>query len=367
VTARSVVFVCAVILASIASVGAHLRHADAAEARVVEVAIAGSPDDAAALSASLKELLGRLGLETRIVDASAPASPASSSSAVARVGIDLRSSTGAYVVLTDTRAARPAALRSIARTNGGSQTVLLEEVAHVVQAAVESMLAAAPPAASAAPPAPSSSPPPEAISPPGASEAPRDAAPASHVTWSLDLATFASGMSMARDADVVFGAGGGARADLGRGAWRPALWLLGAYHVPFGANGTRVDLRASVWSVRLLPAVTLFESKRFLLELAGGPGLDIFALSSSNRPPPNTRVDANRTDVSLVASSMLAAHVGMGRGSELLVAGVLDWDLSPREYVMVGESHDTLLRLLRFRAGVSVGFTFDVAGSGDAP
>ena len=339
--------------------------------RAVEVVIAGSEEDAQALERSLGELLRRLGLTlraTRVERLDPQASgPLPEAGVVVRVAIDLHSQGGALVVMSDPRTNRSSMRRVVGQD---SQAVLLEEVAHVVQAGTESLLAGESPppethedagAPVAAPP-----PPPRPIARIAAHDAEALPPRAEAGQWNLDGVAVASGESFASGYGIVFGVGAGARFDLGREALRPALWLVGEYHLPFGNTGLPVELHASVWSARVLPTLQLIATPRFLLEAGAGCGFDVFALSPG-AVVAGTQQSASRTDVSAILSGLVVGHLSFSPSANVFLAATLDWDLTPREYLVAsGPLRTALIAPLGVRPGISAGFAFDVAGVGGA-
>jgi hypothetical protein len=325
---------------------------------VVEVFVAGPAEDAESLEASLRELLLRLGLDMRAVtvddlDSAAAAPPAED--VLVRARVDLRSPDVALVVLSDPTGRRPDLRRFVPRRD--SPSVFLEEVAHVAQAGTESLLSgepASPPSAAPSQPSPPSPPP---------AEKPLAGEPARPSSRRFDLATFATASSLARDAGVVFGVGLAGRLELGRGPGRPALWVLGAYHFPFGSGSFPVEVHASMWSLRFLPSISLLETGRVGVEAGAGAGADFFVLTHGIASP-DVAVDADRTDVSPILSAMVAARVEIAGSTSALLAATLDWDLTPREYLFASNAGTTsLVRPFPLRPGLSLGLAFDVAGT----
>jgi hypothetical protein len=330
----------------------------------VAVVFNGPVEDAQALSESLRELLHRLGLELELtdVDQFAPTEPwqAVPPEVVVRVWIDVRQPDAALITLSDRRSGRTGLTRLVPRR--GSRGLLLEETALVVHAETESLLSEPAPAPSATSAAPSPvAPPPEPSVAPA-----HETAPSGPTPWKVDAMTFAEGQAFAADSGLVFGAGAGARAHLGRSAWVPGLWLLGAYHAPFGQKNLPVQLNVSVWSARLLPTLRTAGQHRFALEFGLGGGVDWFLISPGVTEGVS-QLDANRTDLSPIAESLLALHVAVSQTTRLVLATTLDWDLHPRSYFAEGATRDVLIRTHQFRPGFTIGVSFDIAQSAEAP
>jgi hypothetical protein len=362
---------CAVLLAgSLSSVALGTAHATpevaptqpAALRPSVAVVFNGPVEDAQALSESLRELLHRLGLELELtcVDQFAPTEPwpAVPQEVVVRVWIDVRQPDAALITLSDRRSGRTGLTRLVPRR--GSRGLLLEETALVVHAETESLLSEPAPAPTSAAPSPVALPPEASVAPA------RETAPSGPTPWKVDAMTFAEGQAFAADSGLVFGAGAGARAHLGRSAWVPGLWLLGAYHAPFGQKNLPVQLNVSVWSARLLPTLRTAGQHRFALEFGLGGGVDWFLISPGVTEGVS-QLDANRTDLSLIAESLLALHVAVSQTTRLVLGATFDWDLHPRSYFAEGATRDVLIRTHQFRPGLTLGVSFDIAQSADAP
>jgi hypothetical protein len=365
------VVACALSIAIVAAASRALADGDAggtgAHARIVDVVIVGPPDDARALESSLRELLERLGLEMRASRADMlPADRAAIGDDVAaRVWIDLREGDVAHVEIV----ARGASVkRDVARE--GTRTVLLEDVAHVVQATTESILtniprverdAGAPLDAAPPPDAPV-----EAVAPPpprSHEDAGAPSMPPSGPT--VGVATFASVAPFA-SSSVVFGAGAGARVGF-RETWHPALWITGAYHAPFGHDGEPLDLHVSVWSARALGTAGLVDAGRFSMEAGAGGGVDVFVLSPGAASAGAT-VDASRTDVSPILTGILTARYAMSTTASAFLALTVDFDLRPRKYVVTdGDSRSALVSPFVMRPGLALGLSFDVVGARSSP
>jgi hypothetical protein len=183
----------------------------------------------------------------------------------------------------------------------------------------------------------------------------------------VGLATLVSGEPFTHDSGVVFGAGIGARLDPGRAAWRPALWILGEYHPPFGGDAQPVGVRTSVWSLRALPMLQLFDSTRVLVEAGAGGGVDIVSLSPGENAG-GAHFASTPVEASPILTGALAAHLTLAPSFRVFVLATIDGDAKPRRYVVAtGPEHTTISEPLAVRPGIAIGFAFDVAGSGGTP
>jgi hypothetical protein len=330
----------------------------------VAVVVSGPVEDAQALGESLRELLHRLGLELELsdVDQFASTEPwqAVPPEVVVRVWIDVRQPDAALITLSDRRSGRIGLTRLVPRR--GSRGLLLEETALVVHAETESLLSEPVPA----PAATSAVPSPVAPQPEPSAAPAHETVPSGPTPWKIDALTFAEGQALAADSGLVFGAGAGARGHLGRSVWVPGLWLLGAYHAPFGQKNLPVQLNVSVWSARLLPTLRTAGQHRFALEFGLGGGVDWFLISPGVTEGVS-QLDANRSDLSPIAETLLALHVAVSQTTRLVLGATLDWDLHPRSYFAEGATRDVLIRMHQFRPGLTIGVSFDIAQSAEAP
>jgi hypothetical protein len=327
----------------------------------VDIVLNGSAEDGHALEESLREMLHRLGLDLRltVVDRLTASEPwqAVSPEVVVRVWIDARQPDGTLITLSDRRSGRMGAARLVPRR--GSRGLLLEETALVVHADTESLL---------------SEPAPNAVAVGAPALAATDATPAdrrspakpSPLAWTLDAMTFAEGQSFAKETSVVFGAGAGGRVHLGDSAWYPSLWLIGAFHLPFGQSQLPVQLTANVWSGRLVPTWRTTGGHLLTFEAGLGGGADVFVISPGATEGVGP-LSAKRTDASPIVASLLALHIAVSPTARFTLAATLDWDLSPRRYVVVnGAARDTLIQPLSFRPGLTLGMSFEIARTGVA-
>ena len=174
---------------------------------------------------------------------------------VVRAWIDVRSPDSAVVMLSDPKSNRPTRPRQVTRQ--GSHGLFLEEVAYVTHVGAESVLAGEPPDDEVKPttaePA-STSPPVVSVAPTATASPdrtqPPPVAPRPPADFQINLAAFATGEPIVKQAGVVFGGGIGAQLVIAKGASVPTLWLLGEYHVPFGSGSGSAPLPPSSSSAR---------------------------------------------------------------------------------------------------------------------
>jgi hypothetical protein len=386
----AVVIALALALAVAHASGAGEREAYAQEAaspparRVVEVLVAGGGTDAASLDDTVRELLGRLTLvmESQAVghiDADdATFRSTARPSLLARVGIDLRAHDIAVITIVDGRSGEVTVRRSIRRD--GPAAVVREEVAHVVQAAVDPMLLAERDRAAAAPPP---APPPPAASPappPVAAPAPvapplvaaLDASPTrdraagaqeGHAPLALDLSTMAGAGTFASGAGAVARAGGGAALVWRRGV-RPSIGLGAQYVFPFETGSDLALAHVGVASFRGLAGLELYGSSTFAIDLGAGGGIDLLQVDPRSNALPADRLGAPTGRVDPIATASVTGHLAIGAGTALSLMFATDVDLASRHWVVEGgggEPTDAFAPS-RVRPLAMIGFTFTAVG-----
>lgn len=356
------------------------RGASAQEAapsrRVVEVLIAGGGPDAAPLEETVRELLSRLTLvmESQTVghiDAEeASFRSTSRPSLLARVGVDLRVKEVAAVTIVDGRTGDVTLRRTVRRD--GPPAVVREELAHVVQAAVDPMLLAERDRAAALPPAP---PPPEPVALPVPTPAPAADAPpprdvaqtspdASRSPFALDLSTMAGAGSYASGAGAVARAGGGAALVWRRGL-RPSVGLAAHYLFPFETGSDVALAHVGVASLRGAAALEIFGNTSFALDVAAGGGLDVLRVEPRSNVLPADRLGATTHRVDPIASTAVTGHLAIGAGTALSLLVGADVDLTSRRWVVEGAAQRVeAFAPWRVRPMMMLGFTFTALGDG---
>jgi hypothetical protein len=339
--------------------------------RVVEVLVAGGAADDAGFDDTVRELLGRLALITDSqvashIDAEEPSFRSTSRpSMLARVGIDLRTRDVVVITIVDGRTGDVAVRRTVRRD--GSPAVVREEVAHVVQSAVDPMLVAERDRAAAPPPPPPAvaalpEPPPPAApaSPPDRDTPPRPAVAASPLA--LDLMTAAGGGSYAAGAGVIGRAGGGAALVWRRGI-RPAVGLVAHYVFPFDTGAPIASAHVSVVSLRVLPAIELYGSSAVALDAIVGGGVDVLRVEPRSNALPPQRLGATLTRADPLVTAAVAGHVAITGGTALSLMLGVDVDLATRRWVVDADGERTAtFAPSRVRPLAMIGFTFTAFG-----
>jgi hypothetical protein len=343
----------------------HSRPAAPAGSQSVDVSIVAGGEDAAPLMDTLRELVGRLGLETHPHVMGAPGADAGAAPPPGlSVEVDLGSRYEAVVIV---RSGRTEIRRSIPRD--GSPAVVREEIGEAVRSTVESQLLSDEARSPAAPAAVVAAPPPAPVT----TEAPRPAAPPTG-WFALDITTLAGIEQVADGSGLVPHIGGGAVVGSRRGR-RPSLTATGAYLVPFNTPfetslGT-LTAHTTIVALRAIAALELWRLAGFAVDVGAGGGLDIVSIdASANATAPSMTTEFRRqpsTRVDPVLTAVATGYAALTPGVALtLVAGV-EWDLTPPQYVVDvvgGPGGGNLLAPWRVRPVVLAGFTFTALGGG---
>lgn len=346
---------------------------DATGPGYVDVALIGPEAEASRLVDALDELTARLDLGVRATRGGATPwtridGPALDPAEKARVWIDARAPdvVSLDVCVLHAGSATRCVHRTLARA--GSSAVVVEEVAHLVHATLESELLGAP---QPPPPLlpPTAPPPPPAV---GAAVPPVDgkdegAAHRGHPpSLALDAAAFVDGRMLAHDSRTTFG-GGGAVVVSSAIRFRPSLWLSASIQAPFEESGPGLTLQTTVSSFRAIPAVQLLGFRVLQVDLGAGGGADLFHLTPENPrypfvgplPPPSTHVDP-------VFTGQLIAHLRLGPTARLLAGLDIDWTRGQRKYEVETPSGSTAAGVQPWtvRPAALLGFCIPLAGPG---
>jgi hypothetical protein len=325
---------------------------------VVDVTVAAGGNDAGPLVETIRELLGRLGINVNAQLVAHSGSPAEAASdfPLARVRIDLESPREAKVLVYG-RTGEVALRQSFVRD--ASPAVVREEVADAVRSAVEAQLlrdpqrAAAATAASASPappetpivstpPPPPSPPPPPAAEPPPA-EPPRSEAPTPPPAWlrgrALDVTAVAGAGPYAGNALIVPRIGGGVTVASRR--WlRPSIAVTGEY-MAFDVSSpspTVVTAHVSNVSVRAIPAIQVFHDSWIAVDVGVGGGVDVLTVGASAAPP-GSNLRPSTTYPEPLLCGVIAGYLALTPGVALTLAVGSDVDVaSPQPRYVVGDS-----------------------------
>ena len=312
--------------------------ASPADERTVDLVVAGTAENTAALEEVAGELLRRLdcGLRTSRIDrleASAVVTPdPSAPPAVARAWIDLATAPGpdgsgqAVLYLVD-----PAWERIRVRRvplDDGVDEVVREELAHMLASGVQGLLAGLPleqtrdeVRVELGVPAPPPAPPPVPVSP-----------PAEPRTLALDLGVGYDVMVFSDAAWVSHGPVAALGLALRRVMLRPALWLTLQYRAPLEADGDPIGVRLDQGVFRLLTSFDVPLVRRFALTVLLGGGIDVVRSTPQLAPHATGRLEAPSTAVYGVVRGMVGFRARLFGATDLLFAIGCDVDGEQRTW-----------------------------------
>jgi len=324
----------------------------------VQLVLAGNAEERAAFEASLRELAGRLGLRLEVrtverVDLGDRGGLARESPALATVWVDLAATDRAATVLVEGRSGRIVLEREVTRgptsaSGERSSAIVVEELAHIVHAAVEEM-AEQERNRPQAPPPPADPPKP-----------PRDES----AGWGLDAGALAGSRMFGTGALFVVGGGVTVGVASSRGAFRPELWLSGTFHVPYEVKGSMVDVQFSALALRLSPTLRLFGGSSWLVEAGPTAGVDVLWSSPRSSTVPASKLRGDRVDASPVVGGLITGRLGVAKVADVFLQVALDADLAPQRYVLrVGKDTEGVFETFRLRPSLSLGFAFNLVGS----
>jgi hypothetical protein len=312
-------------LAAIAGTGRRALADSAAPRRtVVDVAVMASSAEAEALAEAFAELGPRMGLRMRVArEEDAPSSPPSSSEVFARVWIDARAGDRVDVRVAPAAGARPYE-RWLPRD--GSVAVVTDEVAQVVGAALESMIAVEPrdPIDDRAGGSPEVGPGPTNAVPP-----PSSPAHSGRHGFGLDLAAFGSEEAISAGSGPVFGAGAAVAISAGRAPWRPSLWISGIYDTRFDVRNGNATFDVGTTSFRLVPSVELIELDVAQVDFGVGGGLDLFRVAPLVVRSSTAVFDSRSTSADPILTGQLLIRLRLAPQIALLCGFDLDYDWAP--------------------------------------
>jgi hypothetical protein len=329
----------------------------------VDVAVAASPGEAAALLDTLRELVARLGVGIRATTGDGPPwtridSPPDAPGERARVWIDARDpgAVSVDVCALGDGAASPILHRSVPRE--GSRAIVVDAVGHVVEATLESALLEPSPHPLSPPPFPA--PPPadfRGIAPPGPA--------VRRGGLTLDAAAFADGADVATRSGVALGGGGAVIVSAGPIPWRPTLWLGASFQTPFDIPGPGVTLETTVSSFRAIPSVELLRLRPLQLDLGAGGGADLFHDTPRNPRGPFPAAPQTQMHVTSVVAGQLLARLRLGPSARLLVGLDLDWDPGQHRYAVFDRfgSASAVLQPWSVRPGALIGICVPLTGA----
>lgn len=322
---------------------------------IVRVYVAGSPEAVSGSRAALQDLCAHENVAVVVRDA-ASADEALLAQApapgLAEAYVDLRPGSAPRVVVIDGETRKDLERREL--PEDASLEISIETAAHVVCAAVDSMLAtrAAAAASEVGPPAPAPpvittrEPRPENVRP----------KPRRRARWSSQLDLFASGTNFGAGFRVGAGAAFGLSHGSGAFGFGALLSVTGYPTSDVAAAGGVADF--GVFGARLLPSIE-WQATRTLLAFAGiGGGADWVGIAAE-RPPPGAVEERPTSSLELMATGQVGVRWQVGSGVALLLAVDADADLVRHRYVIqTPRGNQTFFEPARLRpmalAGLSV-------------
>jgi hypothetical protein len=325
------------------------------------VIVAPNPE-ADALIEALEDLAGRLRLRIRVERrATLPPESPWPDDVVAGVWIDARAADRIDIRMTSVRPhSEPRSFeRSLARE--GSTAVVVEAVAQVVRAALESMLAA-PPEVPADVPSASPAPEPPAPEPPEA----RLAAAPKRVGSSglgVDVTAFGSERAMNARSGPVLGVGAALEVSSKLDAWRPSVWLSAAYNARFDVQSGPITFDVGTSSFRLMPGVALVELDAMQVDVDVGGGLDLFRVAPLVVRREQATFGDTMNFVDPVLAGQLLMRLRLVSQVRMTFGFGLDYDFVPRDITVPGGPRGTF-EPWRLRPALSLGLCVPLSSGG---
>jgi hypothetical protein len=297
-----------------------------ARSQYATVRVSAPGEESAALLATLRELLSRLGLTLRetATDTPTPAfmtAPPVDADERARVSVDETGSDRVVVSIETLESGH--APSPVERTvpRGGSTAILTEQVGHVIHSTLESLLVGE------VPPAPPPRPP---AAPAIPSEKP---APSRQESFGLDATAFAAGRGVASNTGPSLGGGATIGVTAGTGPWKPSVSLGGAYYAPFGTSVPDVTLQTTISSFRAVASVRVPHTKVIGVDLGLGAGADLFHTVPSNPSPQVVTLGPTKDLVDPVVTARVLAGIRLSAGARVTVGIDVDFDAGSHRYV----------------------------------
>lgn len=301
--------------------------------RDVTVVVAGATEEANALGLVVRDLLTLLGAHVEVSSAAAIDSsavlekPPTFAPALARVWVDLQKGDHAIIYLVDGTWER-ALVRRVVRDPAHLE-VCREEIGHILETAIEAMLAGGkigverttlvPPTPTPTPPPP----PPHPMTKPRAHEVPRvvSSSPELRVGVATEAGVFA-------DDELTQALGIWASLETSRNApLRAGGWLTVAYRFPLRATALPVGVELQGLEARLVARLDSRVAAHVLLEVGAGVGVDVM-----DAAPIATHAGASLAPRSADTSFVVRAISGVRFWNVLGVFVAADVDLTRHDF-----------------------------------
>jgi hypothetical protein len=355
---------------------APLRAADPVRpSHLVWVTIAGTEDDADALTQALSAPLEELGLTLRATRAAEVLTPGIAPAERARPSVAIDARPGKEIVIqvwAGPHADEGPVRRAIPRD--APRAVLAEESAYAIRSILESLLA--PPSESPAPPAPPPVapalppplpplPPPPAAPAKVAEPAPPPTEPPRRDRLGVDVLAFGDARFVA-DSSAAVGAGLAVDVPLRLGGWwKPDLSIAAFTDAPFTTPAAEVELHTTVYALRVVPSLELAHVGPVHVAAGIGAGVDFFHVAPSRAStggPVSLAGAAVYDDPVIEGALQLRARLLQGVG--LTLAFVVDGDSAPHEFEQVDPrgAESAALALWSVRPAITLGLCLPVTG-----
>ena len=339
--------------------------------RVDLVLAAASPQEADAFERTLRELLGRIGVDltttrTPHIDDRTPIPPPGAPpTSRAYAAVDLAGEEGVRGIVVDGESRALVLRRTIRRD--GSVAIAAEEMAHVVYSSIDALLD----------PAQKRPDPPKEAAPPTTtepallvtSETPHDtiADHATHTGAALDVNAF--GVARYMGAGLGPEPGGGVALGLAasRARWAPEIWIAGALQAPFETANPDASVRTSLVSARLYATFAIAQSGRLRFDLGLGGGVDVASITS-RAVDPNAKVPGDQTATSVPLTGLASMSLRIVSRVDLTLSGGTDIDMAPTRYTIRHDDRASeLFASSRVRPFAMLGLSFRALGDTRAP
>jgi hypothetical protein len=330
----------------------------------VHIDVAGSQTAILATADTALELFARLHIIPTIravddvADTDRNRDPAGSGTMRIHAVIDLRSMSAPTVHVTETGSQGVLVRRVLPPSTSFDVTV--ESAAHIVYAAVDSLLRATE-TRSAGP-----------ASPGGARAVSSTEADPSTVAEGMPRL---QGLGLGVDVGIFlavnafegptpyYGAGANVELRARKPSPRLAVRMSATLYASAHHEVANVDAAIKAVSFRLVPTIEWLRTSTLAGVLGIGPGLDWFRVSPT--PPPLTvgQVRQSSSNLDPIVAAVVGARIRLGRALTLTLDLGLDLDCAPRRYVAAGGDNSVdLFAPSRFRPTFTAGLSFPVAG-----
>ena len=345
-------------------------------AEPVSITIAGTDDNAAAMTAVVSELLVPLAVEPQFarvesINIAAIATPQQDARpALARVWLDMTGGERATTYVVDAPWER-VLIRHVL-VHGAVDEVTREELAHIVASSVEALLAGgrigierqkAFASVVPKPPPPPEPPLPPRPPPPVLAPLPPTAPSDEPSPLRLGLGVFYELMTLGADGPLINGPGGALSLRHAAGSFQPGAVLTAQFRLPALAEMENVELELVGSALRLLAMGDLEFDSAFGLRLALGPGIDIDRVSPRLFGGVSGTVNDPSVEVSAVARAAAAGRLRLTSRLAFEVLLAADVALTHRDYaVRIAGEQRTILDPSRLRPVASIGLHTDLWG-----